>query len=63
MRPNQAYKFLHSKGNYKQHEKTTLRMGKNNSTLNNWQRINFKNIQTACVVPHQKIQSKNGQKI
>ena len=25
------YKLLHSKGNYKQAEKTTLRMGENNS--------------------------------
>ena len=29
MRPNQAYKFLHSKGNYKQKEKATYRLGKN----------------------------------
>ena len=30
---------LHSKGNYKQGEKTTLRMGENNSKWNNWQRL------------------------
>ena len=29
------------KGNYKQGEKTTLRMGESNSKWNNWQRINF----------------------
>ena len=34
--------LLHSKGNYKQGEKTTLRMGENNSKWNNWQRINSK---------------------
>ena len=28
-------------------EKMTLRMGENNSKLNNWQRINFQNIQAA----------------
>ena len=33
-------RFLHSKGNYKQGEKTTLRMGENNSKWNIWQRIN-----------------------
>ena len=27
IRPNQAYKLLHSKGNHKQNEKTTYRMG------------------------------------
>ena len=31
MGPNQTYKLLHSKGNYKQGEKTTLGMGENNS--------------------------------
>ena len=30
---------MHSKGNYKQGEKTTLRMGENNSKWNNWQTI------------------------
>ena len=29
MGPNETYKLLHSKGNHKQYEKTTLRMGKN----------------------------------
>ena len=36
---------MHSKGNYKQGEKTTLTMGENNIKWNNWQRINFPNIQ------------------
>ena len=29
MEPNETSKLLHSKGNYKQDEKTTLRMGEN----------------------------------
>ena len=37
--------LLYIKGNYKQGEKTTFRMGENNSKWNNWQRINFQNIQ------------------
>ena len=32
-------KLLHSKGNYKQGEKTALRLGENNSKWNNWQLI------------------------
>ena len=32
---------MHSKGNYKQGEKSILRMGENNSKWNNRQRINF----------------------
>ena len=40
-------KLLHSKGNYKEGKKATLRMGENNSKWNNWQRINFQNIQAA----------------
>ena len=47
-------KFLHSKGNYKQGEKTTLRMEENNSKWNNWQRINFQNIQAADTIQYQK---------
>ena len=45
---------MHSKGNYKQGEKTTLRMGKNNSKWNNWQRINFQNVQAAHTTHYQK---------
>ena len=36
---------MHNKGNYKQGEKTALRMGENNSKWRNRQRINLKNIQ------------------
>ena len=39
--------LLHSKGNYKQDEKTTLRMGENNCKWKNWQRLNLQNIQAA----------------
>ena len=38
---------MHGKGNYTLDEKTTLRMGENNSKWNNWQRINFQSIQAA----------------
>ena len=34
---------MHSKGNYKQSEKTTLRIGENNSKQNKRQRINLQN--------------------
>ena len=39
MGPNE--KLLHSKGNHKQDEKTTLRMGENICKWSNWQRINL----------------------
>ena len=45
---------MHSKGNYKPGEKTILRMGENNSKWNNWQRINFHNIQAAHTTQCQK---------
>ena len=41
---------MHSKGNCKQGEKTTLRMGENDSKWNNWQRIHFQNIQEAHTI-------------
>jgi len=50
---------LHSKGNYKQGEKTTLRMGENNSKWNNWQRINFQNIWVARTTQYQKNKQPN----
>ena len=56
MGPNETEKnFLHSKGNYKQGEKTALRLGENKSKWDNWQRINFQNIQVAHKTPCQKI--------
>ena len=36
MGPNQAYKPLHSKGNYRQNEKTTYRIGGNICKWGNW---------------------------
>ena len=54
---NQTYKCLHSKGNHKQNENTTYRMGENICKGCNKQGLNFKNIQTAHTT-----QSKNGQK-
>ena len=39
--------LLHSKGNHKQNEKTTLRIGENICKWSNWQGINLQNIQTA----------------
>ena len=50
---------MHSKGNYKQDEKTTLRMGENNSKGKNWQRINFQNIQAAHTIQYQKNKQSN----
>ena len=47
-------KLLHSKGNYKQGVKTSLRMGENNSKWNNWQRINLWNILAAHTTQYQK---------
>ena len=44
MGPNETSKLLHSKGNYKQEEKTTLRMGENICKQINGKRINLQNI-------------------
>ena len=44
---NETYKILHSKGNYRKGEQTTLRMEENYRKWNNWQRINLHNIQPA----------------
>ena len=51
--------FLHSKGNYKQSEKTTLKMEENNSKWNNWQRFNFQNMQLAHTTQCQKNKQPN----
>ena len=47
MGPNQTYKLLHSKGNNKQNEKTTYRMGENICKQWDQQGLNFQNIQIA----------------
>ena len=44
MGPNETSKLLHSQGNHKQDEKTTLRMGENICKPINGQRINLQNI-------------------
>ena len=54
MGPSETSELLHSKGNHKQDEKTTLRMGENVCKWNNWQRINLHNIQAAHVAQYQK---------
>ena len=50
---------MHSKGNYKQDEKTTLRMGENICKRINGQRINLQNIQTAHAAQYQKNKQPN----
>ena len=50
---------MHNKGNYKQGEKTALRLGENNSKLSNIKRINLKNIQATPVAQFQKIKCPN----
>ena len=45
---------MHNEGNYKQGEKTTLRMGETDSKLNNWWGINLQNIQVAHAAQYQK---------
>ena len=46
---NQTYKCLHSKGNHKQNENTTYRMGENICKRCDRQEINLQNLQTAPV--------------
>ena len=46
MRPNQIYKFLNSKGNHEQHEKT-IDWEKKNCKRCDLQGLNFQNIQTS----------------
>ena len=50
---------MHNKANCKQDENTTLRMGENNSKWNNWQIINFQNIQAAHTTQCQKNKQPN----
>ena len=51
--------LLAVQGTLKQSEKTTLRIGENNSKWNNWQRINFQNIQVAHTAQCQKNKQPN----
>ena len=50
---------MHSKGNYKQGEKTTLRMGEINNKWNNSQKINFQNVQAAHTTQYHKDKQPN----
>ena len=50
---------MHSKGNHKQGEKTTLRMWENNTKGNNRQRINLQNIQAVHTTQYQKNKQPN----
>ena len=54
MGSNETSKLLHSKGNHKQDEKTTLRMGENICKRINGQRINLQNVQAAHAAQCQK---------
>ena len=45
---------MHSRGNHKQDEKTTHRMGENICKRSNRQRISLQNIQTAHEAKYQK---------
>ena len=50
---------MHHEGNYKQGEKTALRMEENNSKWSNGQRINLKNIQATPTAQFQKNEQPN----
>ena len=54
MGDQQKIRVLSNKGNYKQGEKTALRLGENNSKRKNRQRINLKNIQATPAGQFQK---------
>ena len=50
---------MHSKGNHKQNEKTTHRMGENICKQCNWQGINLQNLQTGHAAQYQKHKQPN----
>ena len=50
---------MHSKGNHKQDEKTTLRMGENICKRSNWQKFNLQNIQAAHAAQYHKNKKPN----
>ena len=59
--PNrQTYKLLNSKGNHKQNEKITYRMGENICKQCNQQGLNFQNIQAAHAAQYQKNKRSSG---
>ena len=51
---NQTYKLLHSKGNHKQKEKTTYKLGENNCKWCDQQGLNLHNIKTSHTAQQQK---------
>ena len=51
--------FCTAKQTKKQGENTTCRMGENNNEWNNWQRINFQNMQAAQTTQYQKNKQSN----
>ena len=53
---------MHSKGNHKEDQKTTLRMGENICNWSNWQRINLQNIQATHAAQYQKKSKQPNQK-
>ena len=59
MGSNQTYKLLYSKGNYKENERTTSRMGENICKWCIQQGLNFPNIQTAHAAQQQQQQKNN----
>ena len=59
MGPNETSKLLHSKGNHKEDEKTTLRMGENICKQINGQRINLQNLQAAHAAQYQSNKQPN----
>ena len=50
---------MHNEGNFKQGEKTAVRMRENNSKQSNRQRINLKNIQAAHAAQYKKNKQPN----
>ena len=54
MGPNQTYKLLESKGNNKQNEQMTHRVGKNIGKWSTWQGINLQSIKTAHATQYKK---------
>ena len=59
MGPNETQKLLHSKGNHKQNEKTTHRMGENIYKQCDWQGLNFQNKQTVHITQQQQQKKPN----
>ena len=59
METNQTYKLLYSKGNHKQNEKTTCRLGENICKWCDKQGLNFQNTQIAHTTQQQQQKQRN----